>query len=230
MRSYGQFCPIAKAAELFCERWTPLVIRELATGASRFSEVRRGVPLMSPTLLSRRLKQLEAEGIVERTKADRGRGMTYQLTEAGREFVPVIEQLGVWGQRWSRRELADNEVDLGLLIWSLEKSVDPSAFGEKRTVVRLEFNDQPPAKSLWWFVNNSAECELCLEDPGFDVDLYVICALPDMIRVIRGDIALSRATADGRMELHGSSKARSGFRDWLNLSPLAGVKSRRQTA
>ena len=230
MRSYGQFCPIAKAAELFCERWTPLIIRELATGASRFSEVRRGVPLMSPTLLSRRLKQLEAEGIVERKAKQGGRGLSYQLTEAGREFVPVIAQLGTWGQRWSRRELAENEVDLGLLIWTLEKSVDPLAFGDKRTVVRLQFTDQPASKSLWWFVNNSATCELCLEDPGFEVDLYVTCGLPDMIRVVRGDISLSRATSDGMLEILGSAFVRRSFRAWLNLSDLSKVKSVHQMA
>src|SRR5215510_9953586 len=106
MKHYGQFCPVAKAAELFCEKWTPLILRDLAWGATRFSELQRGVPLMSPTLLSRRLKQLEAEGIIERRPAP-SRGATYHLTRAGLEFVPVIEALGVWGQRWSRRALAD---------------------------------------------------------------------------------------------------------------------------
>ncbi|MCG6904294.1 MAG: helix-turn-helix transcriptional regulator [Rhodobacter sp.] len=227
MRSYGQFCPIAKAAELFCERWTPLIIRELATGATRFSEVRRGVPLMSPTLLSRRLRQLEAEGIVIRASPGRGKNLTYRLTEAGLEFVPLIEGLGRWGQHWSRRELAENEVDLGLLIWSLEKSVDASAFEGDRTVVRLEFTDQPASKSLWWFVNKAASCELCLQDPGFDVDLYVACTLPDMIRVIRGDIALTRALDDGLIDLHGTANTHRRFRDWLNLSPLSRIESRR---
>jgi DNA-binding HxlR family transcriptional regulator len=225
MRSYGQFCPIAKAAEVFCERWTPLIIRELATGATRYSEIRKGVPLMSPTLLSRRLKQLESEGIVERAESDTGRSFTYHLTNAGREFVPLIEGLGVWGQHWTRRELAENEVDLGLLIWSLEKSVNASAFGKDRAVVRLEFGDQPPSKALWWFVNSKTSCELCLENPGFEVDLYVNCALPDMIRVIRGDIQLARALEDGALELHGTLHARQTFRDWLNLSALSKVPS-----
>src|SRR5215475_3263262 len=123
MKSYGQFCPVAKAAEIFCERWTALILRDLAAGAERFAELRRGVPLMSPTLLSRRLKQLEAEGILERRRSSGRRGFSYLLTQAGREFVPLVEGLGVWGQRWSRRGLRKGEIDLGLLIWAPERSV-----------------------------------------------------------------------------------------------------------
>ena len=134
MKSYGQFCPVAKAAELFCERWTPLIVRDLAAGATRFSELHRGAPLMSPTLLSRRLKQLWSEGIVERRRAPGGKTWTYHLTPAGQEFVPMIEALGVWGQRWARRQLAENEIDLGLLIWALERGVNPNAFGQRRAV------------------------------------------------------------------------------------------------
>lgn len=222
MKSYGQFCPVAKAAELFCERWTALIIRDLATGASRFSELQRGVPLMSPTLLSRRLKQLEAEGIV-----DRSGGPGYRLTEAGREFVPLVEALGVWGQRWARRTLAEHEVDLGLLIWSLERSVKADAFDAGRVVVRLEFTDQPPHKALWWFVNQHGGCELCLEDPGYEIDLYLSCTLPDMIRIVRGDLRLATALEDGRLEAHGDGQTRRRLRRWLNLSPLAAIPPQR---
>ncbi len=227
MQGYGQFCPVAKAAELFCEKWTPLIVRDLACGAKRFSELQRGVPLMSPTLLSRRLKQLEAERIVERRPDPGGKTWTYHLTAAGREFVPVIEALGVWGQRWSRRQLAEGEIDLSLLVWALERSVDGSAFGAERTVIRLEFTDQPPAKRYWWFVNDGGSVELCLEDPGFDTDLYLACALPDMIYLVRGDLALSRALSTGRLDAHGDANKRRALRSWLNLSPLASIPSQR---
>src|SRR5262245_32591587 len=116
MRTYGQFCPVAKASELFCERWTPLILRDLSVGPCRYSELKRGVPLVSPTLLSSRLKQLEKEGIVVRQKAEDGRSWLYRLTAAGQEFAPIVAALGTWGQRWSRRELAKHEVDLGLLL------------------------------------------------------------------------------------------------------------------
>lgn len=224
MKSYGQFCPVAKASELFCERWTPLIVRDLAAGASRFSELQRGVPLMSPTLLSRRLKQLEAEGIVETCPQRSGRGKTYHLTESGREFIPLVVALGTWGQRWSRRQLVKGEIDLGLLVWSLERSANPTAFGRTPSLVQVEFTDQPKDKRLWWFVNRAEGCELCLEDPGLEVDLYLACTLPDMIYIVRGDLALPRALSSGRLEAIGTAKARKALGRWLNLSPLAKVK------
>lgn len=226
MKSYGQFCPVAKAAELFCERWAPLIVRDLAAGATRFSELHRGVPLMSPTLLSHRLKQLEAEGVIERRPSSKGKRWTYHLTAAGNEFVPLVEALGVWGQRWSRRQLADHEVDLGLLLWTLERNVKADAFTAKRTVVRLQFTDQPLGKDLWWFVNQDDDCQLCLEDPGFEVDLYLTCTLPDMIYIVRGDLSLTRAIGDGKLEVLGSAKARKTLRNWLNLSPLTKIRAK----
>ncbi|MCP5082175.1 MAG: helix-turn-helix transcriptional regulator [Alphaproteobacteria bacterium] len=225
MKSYGQFCPVAKAAELFCERWTPLIVRDLAFGASRFSELQRGVPLMSPTLLSRRLKQLVAEGVVERRRSATGKSWTYHLTPAGVEFVPLVETLGVWGQRWSRRQLAEGEIDLGLLLWTLERSVKANAFGKERSVIHLHFSDQPSGKDRWWFVNHKDECELCLEDPGYDVDLYLTCNLPDMIYLVRGDLTLTTAMSTDRLDVMGTSPAKKKLADWLNLSPLSQIKS-----
>jgi DNA-binding HxlR family transcriptional regulator len=224
MRTYGQFCPIAKATELFCERWTPLVIRDLAAGASRFSELQRGVPLMSPTLLSRRLKSLEAEGIVERRTPPECRGPTYHLTEAGREFVPLVEALGVWGRRWSRRELEEGEIDLGLLLWTIERFARAEAFGSERSVVELTLTDQSTGRSRWWFLNEGSRCTLCLDPPGFEVALYLQCTLPDIIHVIRGDLPLARALAEDRLEAIGSRAARDALEPWLNLGPLARVK------
>jgi DNA-binding HxlR family transcriptional regulator len=227
MRSYGQFCPVAKAAELFCERWTPLILRDLAGGATRFSELQRGIPLASPTLLSQRLKQLEAEGVVIRRRSPGGGSWTYHLTAAGREFAPIVEALGVWGQRWSRRELAEHEIDLGLLIWAMEKGVRPAAFGARRTLVRIEFTDQPAKKRYWWFRNENGRSELCLDDPGGEVDLYLSATLRDMIYVWRGDLGLARALEQGRLEAHGTAAARRALPRWLAISTLAHLKSAR---
>jgi DNA-binding HxlR family transcriptional regulator len=227
MKRYGQFCPVAKAAQLFCERWTPLILRDLAAGATRFSELQRGVPLMSPTLLSRRLRELEAEGVVERKRAPNGKSWTYHLTPAGGEFVPLVVALGVWGQRWTRRQLAKDEVDVTLLAWSLERSVDASAFDKASTTVRIEFTDQRAAKAKWWFVNRDGACELCLEDPGYEVDLYLTTTVRDMIYIVRGDLSLTRALDEGRLETDGPRALRARLRAWLNLSPLTRVKSQR---
>ena len=230
MKGYGQFCPVAKAAQLFCERWTALILRDLAAGSTRFSELQRGLPLMSPTLLSRRLKELEAEGVIERRDRSRRGGHSYHLTEAGRDFVPVVEALGTWGQRWSRRELADDEVDLGLLVWSLERGVRADAFGPHRSVVRLEFTDLPSGQNLWWFVNQDSSCELCLQDPGFEIDLYLACSLRDMIYIVRGDLSLARAIATDRLDVIGPAAMRRKLAAWLNLGPLTRIKSRRPDA
>lgn len=226
MKSYGQFCPVAKAAELFCERWNALIVRDLAAGPRRFSELQRGVPLMSPSLLSSRLKWLIEEGVVIREGAD-GKSAGYALTEAGREFVPLVEALGVWGQRWTRRELREHEIDLGMLVWSLESSSDPDAFAPKRCLVRLELTDQTDAKRLWWFLNQKGRCELCLEDPGGDVNLYLACTLPDAIYIIRGDLTPESAIRSERLEVIGDEWARKALVGWLNLSPLTKVASRR---
>lgn len=230
MKSYGQFCPVAKAAELFCERWTPLILRDLAAGSTRFSQLQRGVPLMSPTLLAHRLKELEAEGIVDRRPQANGKGYSYHLTEAGAEFIPVVEALGVWGLRWSRRELAENEVDLGLLIWAMERSVNPGAFGTKRTLVRIEFTDRTGGERLWWFLNENGACELCLHDPGHEVDLFLASTLPDMIYIVRGDLPLARALDTERLEAIGSAEARERLADWFNLAPYTAIPSERSDA
>ncbi|MBA4210955.1 MAG: hypothetical protein C0454_15635 [Parvibaculum sp.] len=230
MRTYGQFCPVAKAAELFCERWTALIIRDLSFGATRFSQLRRGVPLASPTLLSRRLKELEVEGVIERRRSENGRIWTYHLTPAGEEFVPIVEALGIWGQKWSRRELAKHEMDVTVLLWGLETHVDASAFGDRRCVVQLTLTDQPRQRRDWWFVHENGRAEMCLEEPGFDVDLYLTSSLRDMIYIYRGDLPLSRAQAERRLEAHGAAWARRALSRWLAPDAMSSVKSQRLDA
>lgn len=230
MRSYDQFCPVAKAAELFCERWTALILRDLIAGATHFTELKRGVPNASPTLLSRRLKELEHEGVIERRRSESARGWTYHLTPAGREFAPLIEALAVWGQRWSRRELTKHEANLTLLMWALELHTNPAAFGSRRCVVKLTFTDQPSTTQSWWFLNEDGRATLCVLDPGFEIDLYIETTLRDMIYVYRGDLPLSRALEQNRLKAHGIAWARRALPHWLAKSPAAHVKSQRKDA
>ena len=159
-----------------------------------------------------------------------GRGSSYHLTAAGREFVPLVAALGTWGQRWSRRQLAEGEIDLSLLVWALERSVDASAFGKPQSVVRIEFTDQPEGARLWWFVNRDGACEVCLKNPGFEVDLYLAATLADMIYIVRGDLPLTRALDSGRLEAIGAARARKALRAWLNLGPLTKVKPQQPQA
>lgn len=224
MRRYGQFCPVAKTAEIFCPRWTALILRNILWGAERFSDIQRGVPMMSPTLLSQRLRALEAEGIVERRPE--GAAVRYTLTEAGRDFAPMIEAMGVWGQRWARRELEEGEVDMDLLLWGIERAARADAFG-CRAVVRVEFTDRPAHVALWWYLNEDGRCQLCVDDPGGETDLYLAATVADFIRVYRGDVRLDAALADGRLEALGARGARDRLAAWLNLSPLAAVRPAR---
>jgi len=230
MKRYGQFCPVAKAAEVFCVRWTPLILRDPALGASRFTELQGGVPLASPTLLSNRLKELEKEDIVHRRKSASGRSWTYHLTPAGEALAPIVLSLGVWGQKWSRRNLAKHEIDLGLLLWAIERGAKPEAFGRGRTVVQLKLTDQIEKKRTWWFLNESGRCELCLKAPDQNVDLFLEATLPDMIYVWRGDLALAQALDAKRLRIHGNSVAQRALSRWLGISPLAHVQSARADA
>ncbi|UUZ60647.1 winged helix-turn-helix transcriptional regulator [Nocardioides sp. B-3] len=143
MPTYGQFCPVAKTSELLCERWMPLVLRELMCGSSRFSEIQRGVPLISPALLTKRLRQLTLAGVVERTA--NGRDITYALTPAGWELYPIIEAMGVWGQRWARSSYGPDELDPSLLMWDIRRMLAPAGLAERPTVIEFRIRGGPRA-------------------------------------------------------------------------------------
>lgn len=163
--SYQQFCPVAKAMELLDERWTMLIVRELVTGSQHFNELRRGVPRMSPTLLSRRLHQLTRDGIVDRH--ENGGDVRYVLTAAGREPRPVLEALGTWGIiRWIG-EIGDEDLDPKLLLCDMHRNIDHHAVPPKRTVVGFSFPDVPPPARCWWLVITPEDADVCDADPGY---------------------------------------------------------------
>jgi hypothetical protein len=145
-------------------------------------------------------------------------------------LAPIVFSLGAWGQRWARRELARHEINLGLLLWAIERSARPEAFGHRRTVVQLTLADQVPKKRHWWFLNEAGRCELCLTAPDHDVDLFLEATLPDMIYLWRGDLPLARALDTGRLSAHGTAQAERALSRWLAISPLAHVPSARAEA
>jgi DNA-binding HxlR family transcriptional regulator len=216
---YGQLCPLAKATEILAERWTFLVIRELLSGATRFNEIRRGVPLMSPSLLTRRLQQLEREGLVRREPC--GPGHLYRLTEAGQELAPIVQRLSQWGERWVLGHIDPRKPDVTALMWAIRRRVDPSVFGAARITIQFEFADQPQAKRCWWLVNQATNVDLCPKDPGFEVDLYVVTDLQTMGRIWTGKLQLLAAIDAGTLELSGPRALRQAFSSWLLLSPFA---------
>lgn len=221
---YRQFCPVAQASEIVAERWNPLVLRELLCGASRFNEIRRGVPAMSPSLLSSRLRDLEQAGVVERSPLEEGQGSEYRLTAAGEELRPVIEQLGVWGQRWAPSRLDPENLDPEVLMWDVRRRIDTSELPADRVVVEIRFSDLSGPSSRFWLVLAPGEVDLCLKDPGHEVDLWLVAELRALTEVWLGDLAFESALRDGRIELQGPASLRRDFPSWLSLSLFAGVE------
>lgn len=220
---YGQFCPVAMAAEVLCTRWTLLILRELVAGTRRFNDLRRGVPRMSPALLSQRLKELEAAGVVRRVPAPGERAaFEYELTPAGLEVGPIVEAVGAWGQRWVDPELSLQHLDAQLLMWDMRRNLDLSPMPQRRSVIQFQYPEQPAGLRSWWLVVAPGEpADLCGVDPGFDVDLYVACDLRTMTAVWMGVDSLRVALAQERLRVVGDRALASQMQTWLGLSPFA---------
>jgi len=217
---YHQFCPVAKAMELLDERWTLLVVRELVSGSQHFNELRRGLPRMSPTLLSRRLQQLTRAGVIERRTE--GNEVRYVLTQAGHELRPVVEALGAWGVRWIG-EIGDEDLDPKLLLWDMHRHIDPEAVPDGRTVVRFRFPDLPSDLRDWWLVITRGEADVCDADPGYDVAVTVTGGLRSMTEIWRGDISWSQALRARAVEVQGPEALRRAVPGWFTLSGFAAV-------
>jgi DNA-binding HxlR family transcriptional regulator len=221
--SYGQFCPVAMAAEVVCTRWTPLILRELIAGSTRFNDLRKGVPRMSPTLLSKRLKELEEAGVVERV---RGKGGTweYGLTPAGRELQTVVFGLGMWGQRWVEARTSLKNLDPSLLMWDMRRNLDPTPMPPRRAVIQIVYPELSSARRTWWLIVDGGETDLCSVDPGFEVDLVVETDLRTMTAIWMGLTSVRSEIAAGRLKLDGDGQLKTSMQQWLGLSPFAAEK------
>lgn len=219
---YHQFCPVAMAAEILCTRWTMLVIRELVAGSTRFNDLRRGVPRMSRTLLSQRLKELEACGIVERRALPHEHGHhDYRLTPAGADLVPVVEAFGKWGQRWVESRLTLRNLDPSLLMWDMRRNLDPTPLPKGRTVVQFRYPELPASRrNFWLVVEPTGAVDLCSSDPGYEVDLFISTDLRTMTAIWMGLTTVAAARA--RIDFDGRRDIASSFQTWLGLSPFAG--------
>ncbi|WP_346535401.1 helix-turn-helix domain-containing protein [Micromonospora sp. DPT] len=218
--SYYQFCPVAKAMELLDGRWTMLIVRELTSGSERFNELRRGLPRLSPALLSRRLHELTTAGIVRR-ETD-GADIRYVLTAAGRELRPIVEALGGWGVRWVG-EIGDEDLDPKLLLWDMHRNVDHAAVPVGRTVVHFHFTDVPAARRQRWLVLTPTEADVCDADPGFPPGVSVHASLRALVKVWRGDSTWADVLRGGTVELRGPEALRRATPRWFTLSPLAAM-------
>jgi DNA-binding HxlR family transcriptional regulator len=218
---YKQFCPVAMAAEVLCTRWTLVLMRELIAGSTRFNELRRGVPKMSPTLLSQRLKDLEEAGIVERKPLSSQKGgFEYHLTPAGRDVRAVVEAMGLWGQKWVESSLSLKNLDPSLLMWDMRRNLNPAPLPKIRTVVQFLYSDLPASKRDWWLViDPGGGVDLCWSDPGFEVDLYVSTDLRTMTAIWMGLTTVEQESKS--IDLTGNRAIASSMQTWLGLSPFA---------
>lgn len=221
--TYGQFCPVAMAAEILCTRWTIVLVRELAAGSTRFNDLRRGLPRMSPALLSQRLKDLEAAGIVHRAPVARESGVfDYRLTRAGQELAPVVEAFGIWGKRWIDGELSLEQLDVQLLMWDMRRGLVLDPMPDRKTIVQFRYTDLPADRRSWWLVvDPGTETQLCSVDPGHDVDLYASTDLRTMTAIWMGYDRVADAVDERRLILTGEEELIGSIESWLGLSPFA---------
>ena len=219
-QGYGQYCPLALAAELLCERWTLLVVSRLIDGCTRFNEIHRGVPRISATLLTKRLADLENAGLIIRKPLDKGRGYQYELTEAGRDLDQIIMDLAVWGQRWSR-DMVTDDLDPAFLAWSMHTRLNTGAMPSGRTVIEFEFSGIDKGFARFWLINTDGKVDMCLKHPGFDVDIRVMSEIRRFVEAWRGFRRMRDEIATGAIRLEGPSKLRRAFPNWLMLSALS---------
>jgi DNA-binding HxlR family transcriptional regulator len=219
MEDYGQFCTVARAAEALCERWTPLVVRELLCGSKRFNDLHRGVPRMSTSLLAQRLRRLEEIGVVRRRAV--GKVWEYSLTEAGEELRPIVMALGHWGSRWIGSRLRDDQLDAGLLMWDMRRAIDPASVAPQPMVVQFTFRDARSGEGCWWLVVENREVDLCRDDPGRDLTLVVDATVRALTEVWAGDITPAEAQASGALRVDGARRDAERLWGWIGTSAFA---------
>jgi DNA-binding HxlR family transcriptional regulator len=219
MGGYGQFCPVARGAELFAERWTPLILRELLRGPAHFNELRRGVPRISRSLLSDRLATLERAGIVERRSASNGHGHEYRLTNAGQELDAVVGALGTWAYKWVSRDLTPDNLDPALLMWVIERRIRVENLPPERVVVHFRFRRLPA--HAYWLVLERPQVDLCFTDPGFGVDLFVDAEVKALTQVYLAHLTVAAALRRGEITLTGPPEYRRAFANWIGVTLYA---------
>ena len=231
MRTYGQYCPIARGAEIFAERWTPLIIRNLHLGCGSFSEILEGAPGLSRTLLSQRLKQLERLGVVASAPKPDGRGHHYELTSAGQDLFKVCQSLGEWGARWL--EIAPENLDPFVALWSMGNALRRDRLPDRRVVIRFDFlarRSAPreggtgrPRRERYWLLIELGDTEICKTYPGLDEDLYITAEAEAFVKWHAGQLTWAAATGDDRIQLHGPSWLVRAFPTWNARSMFAAI-------
>lgn len=224
MTTYGQFCPVAKAMEVLDERWTMLILRELLSGSSRFNELRRGLPRMSPALLTTRLRSLERAGLVQRSTTN-GHA-SYELTQPGLDLRDVVQSLGLWGLRWIG-DLGEKDLDPHLLFFDISRTISLDGWPRSRTVLEFRFSDVEQSIAQWWFIVSADEVDVCDYDPGYDVAATIATSLRTLTRLWRGDTEWNKAIGAGQVSVVGPEHVRRAVPQWLGRMSLAQLAQER---
>jgi len=217
---YGQFCPIAKASEIIGEKWTILIIRELLMGGTRFSELQRGLSLISPTILTKRLNSLTDHGLVLKKKIPGQQGYEYFPTDSCKELVPVVKSLGDWGMRWAREHMLDTDYDVELLMLYLQRSIQTEKLIGHETVVHFKFTDLKESPD-WWIIASAQEVDVCNKDPGREVDIYITSSVRTMVDVWMGDLPYRKAVNQDLLKVVGPRALTRNIFTWINISMFA---------
>lgn len=221
MTTYGQFCPIAKAASVLSERWTLLILREFLCGSHRFNELERGLPHISRPMLAKRLRTLTACGVIEPATDDAGEPAGYTLTPRGMELLPIVMGIGEWGQRWLNASTERDEIDPELLMWDMHRRLDLTRIDRKRVVVQVDFTGLRVVS--YWLVIEPPDVSVCFADPGFDVDLLVAADTQTLHDVWIGRADLASALQREMIRLDGPTDLQRAFPSWLQLSQFAHI-------
>jgi DNA-binding HxlR family transcriptional regulator len=219
MHPYGQYCPVARAAEILADRWTLLIVRELLADVRHFNELERGLPHMSRTLLAERLRRLEQMRVLERRATSRGRPTEYRLTAAGRELQQIIDQFGEWGARWAFGPPRPNELDPIILLWWMRRRVAADRISRPRVVIQFDFRRAP--QQSYWLLIEPNDVSVCLKDPGFDVDVIVTSDVMTFYQVWLGRLSLVNAVRRKLVHLDGAPTDIRAFPNWFTWSPMA---------
>jgi DNA-binding HxlR family transcriptional regulator len=211
-RSYGSFCPVAQASEVVAQRWVPLILREIMVGCHRFNEIRRALPLISPSVLAQRLKALEDDGVIRR-RSDSD-GVAYHLTAAGEELRPIVDSLGQWARKWVSRDYRAYELDPAVLMWSLRRHIVAESFPPGRSVLHFQLDGEPPKRRYWWFVvqrGDEEDVDVCLTDPGHPVTLTVTAKLRTLVDLLMGDAELAESLRRRLVRVEGARELARRF-------------------
>ena len=219
MHLYGQYCPVARAAEILADRWTVLIVRELLADVDHFNELERGLPHISRTLLAERLRRLQRAGVLERRGASRGKRTEYRLTAAGRELQRVIDLFGEWGARWAFGPPRPSELDPVILLWWMRRRVALGHFSSRRVVIQFDFRGTP--QRSYWLLIDRGDVSVCLKHPGFAVDVILSADIKIFYQIWLGRVSLMEAMRGNQIGLDGNPADIRAFHTWFTWSPMA---------